>query len=367
MPLIIKNLWARRTRTLLSAAGIGISVALIIAIFAIAASFKEEFGVASQITQADLAATQRGLASPLGGSIPRSYVDDIAGYEGVERATGFLLATINLPEVSTFTLFGIVPEDKDLYLGGQKIIEGRYIRDRGEIGLGKVAAGDLSLRVGDTLRLRAGEEFKIVGIYRTGNSYLDSGGIVSLEEAQDIAGQQGKVSLIAIYPEQGADRDKLIEQIESEKRFLKVIAPAQLLEDPRANLINAFAWVLSLTAVIMGGIGVINTMTISTWDRISEIGILKAVGWSRFEVLRMILGESLILSLTGFAFGSLLGIGTLWLTTSLPAVQGFIAFSYNGESLLIGLAVALFLGLVGGLFPAYRAFRLSPVEALRNE
>ena len=117
----------------------------------------------------------------------------------------------------------------------------------------------------------------------------------------------------------------------------------------------------------MGYIGVVNTMSMSVSERTREIGILKAVGWSRFKVLRMILSESLLLSLVGFVIGSLLGVGAVWAITSLPSVKGFISPSFSGDSFLIGLAVALLLGFLGGAFPAYRAFRLSPAEALRHE
>jgi putative ABC transport system permease protein len=105
----------------------------------------------------------------------------------------------------------------------------------------------------------------------------------------------------------------------------------------------------------------------SVSERTREIGILKAVGWSQFRVLRMILSESLLLSLVGFGVGCLLGMGVIWLITSFSSVQGYISPSFSGDAFLIGLAVALLLGFLGGVFPAYRASRLSPTEALRRE
>jgi putative ABC transport system permease protein len=367
LSLIIKNFRARRTRSLLTVLGIGISVAVIISIFTIATDLKEELGVAAQITEADLVATQRGLAGPAGGSIPESYVDEIEGYEGVERATGFLVATLSLPESSIFTLFGVYPEDRELYLDEQELVEGTYIQEQGEIVLGKSAKNDLGLGAGGTLSLKTGEELRVAGIYKTGNYYLDSGGMVSLEEAQAIAGREGKVTLIAIYLKPGTDKAGLIAQIESDKQYLKVSPPSELLESPNVDLANAFAWGLSLIVLIMGGMGVVSTMLMSVWERTREIGILKAVGWSQFRVLRMVLGESLLLSLIAFFLGSIMGMIALWVIASLPSVKGYISPSVNVDFFLIGLAVALLLGFLGGLFPAYRALRLSPSEALRHE
>ena len=184
----------------------------------------------AEITQADLVATQRGLAGPIGGSIPESCVKDIEGYEGVERATGFLLATLSLPGIPSFNLFGVRPEDRELYLDEQQIVRRRHIQNRGEVGLGKIAKDNLDLQVGSMLRLESGEEFMVAGIYETGNIYLDSGGIVSLEEAQEVTGREGKVTLIAIYLLPEVKEEKVIEQIESKKRYLKVIPSPHLLE-----------------------------------------------------------------------------------------------------------------------------------------
>ena len=368
--LIAKNIWARRTRSLLVALGIGVSVAVIIAVFTLAASLKEGLGVAAQITEADLVATHRGLAGPMGGSIPESCIEDIRGYEGVDGALGCLLATLSLPGMASFNLFGISPEDKELYLGEQQkqIIEGRPIQNRGEIELGEIARGALGLQLGSTLRLESGEDLVVAGIYRTGNVYVDGGGIISLEEAQEIVGREGKVTLIAIYLEPGADEDGIIEQIESEKSYLEVTPFPQLVEtSSNVKLANTFAWAFSSIAIVMGCIGVAIAMSMSVSERTREIGILKTLGWSKFRIVRMILGESLLLSLIGFVIGSLLGIVAICAVSSLSTVKGYISPSFSGDSFLIGLVVALLLASLGGVFPAYIAARLSPVEALRHE
>lgn len=365
--LIARNIWARRTRSLLTILGISISITVVIAAFALATNLRDELGVTAQITQADLLATRRGLAGPTGSSIPESCIQDIAGYEGVRRTTGFLLTTVSLSQISSFNLFGVIPEDSDLYFSQQQL-DGVFIQNSGEIALGKLAQDSLNLPVGSTLELETGEKFRVVGIYETGNVYLDSGAIITLKEAQELAGREGKVTTIAIYLTDNADKDSIIGQIEANWRYLEVkTAPRFLETSATVGSANAMAWVLSVIAVIMGGIGVVNTMSMSVSERTREIGILKAVGWSQFRVLRMILSESLLLSLVGFGVGCLLGMGVIWVITSLPSVQGYISPSFSGDAFLIGLVVALLLGFLGGVFFAYKASRLSPTEALRYE
>lgn len=368
LSLILRNIRARRGRSLLTALSIGVSVAVIIAILTLANNLKEQQGGFAQITQAELVTVQRGLSGPTGGSIPEERVGDIAGLEGVERATGLLLVGISLPETPSFNLCGIIPEDEDLYFSESHIIDGNCIQESGEISLGKIARDNLNLETGDVFNLQTGEQLRVVGIYQTGNVYLDSGGVVSLHEAQTIAGREGKVTLIPIFLLAGADKEEVIEEIESQWSDLMVMPSAYLFEaSASAKAINAFAWGLSVVAVIMGCIGVASTMSMSVSERTREIGILKAIGWSRFKVLRMILGESLLLSLAGFGIGCLLGVGAAWIVTSLPAAKGFIILSFPGDAFLIGLAAALVLGFLGGAFPAYRAFHLPPAEALRRE
>ncbi len=352
----------------MTALGVGIGVGLIIAILTIVSGIRDSLGVSAEITQADLLAVQRGLAGPSGGSIPETCINDLETYEGVKIATGFLLTSVSFGQTSFFTIFGVRTEDGDLYLGEEQIIEGRYIQNSGEIALGKIAADSLGLSLGDSVDLDSGEEFSVVGIFDTGNAYLDSGGVTSLKDAQEVVGKEGKVTFIAIYLDPGTDKSAVAQQIESDKRFLKLISSPRLLEaSSTVKLAGALSWVLSAIALIMACIGVFNSMSVSVSERTRDIGILKAVGWSRWKILGMFLGESLLLSLAGFAIGCILGTATILIVSNMPAASSFVGPSFAGQTFLVGLIVALVLGLVGGAVPAFSAFRLSPVEALRSE
>ena len=127
------------------------------------------------------------------------------------------------------------------------------------------------------------------------------------------------------------------------------------------------AWLTSAVAVLIGGFGMLNTMLMSVLERVGEIGVLRAIGWRKSRVVRMVLGEALLLSLAGAALGAAGAVGlTRWLST-FPAVGGLIAGNIAPVVLGEGFAVALALALLGGVYPAYRAARLLPTEALRHE
>jgi putative ABC transport system permease protein len=120
-------------------------------------------------------------------------------------------------------------------------------------------------------------------------------------------------------------------------------------------------------AIVVGGVVVTNTMVMAVLERTREIGTLRAVGWRQKRVLWMILSESLLLSLLAAGLGILVGVV---FTTGLQAIPGFgmlITGVYTPQVIAQAVGVSLFLGAAGGLYPAWRASRLRPVEALRYE
>ena len=169
--------------------------------------------------------------------------------------------------------------------------------------------------------------------------------------------------------------DKLKAQIEgplAEKLHLKgkirAVPPAEVIRSSRQiRMARAMAWTTSSVAMAIGVILMLNTMFMSVFERTREIGILRAIGWRPRRVMRMILMESLLLSVGGAVLGTLAGIGLVELFSRMPAVNGFIQGSIAPVVVGKAFLVALLVGLVGAAYPAYRGARLLPTEALRHE
>ena len=125
--------------------------------------------------------------------------------------------------------------------------------------------------------------------------------------------------------------------------------------------------VIRILTMVVGGIVVANTMIMSIHERTREIGTLRAVGWSAMRILGQIVQESLYLCLLAALIGCVLGVLVLTLVAQVPGVSQFITPSWTSETFVLALVVALALGLLGGFFPAWRAGRLQPVEALQYE
>jgi putative ABC transport system permease protein len=193
---------------------------------------------------------------------------------------------------------------------------------------------------------------------------------VDLEVLQEAGDKQGKVTLGMVQVEPGADARALAARIEEDfkDRLVSISSVEDFSKvDKGLGFIDAASWIISALAIIIGGIGVMNTMIISVYDRIREIGVLKALGWKGTSIVRMILGEAAIIGLLAAVVGSLVGIGVVKLIMRFPAAKAFISSTLPFGVMTKALAVALVVSLVGSAFPAWRAARLSPKEALRYE
>ena len=120
-------------------------------------------------------------------------------------------------------------------------------------------------------------------------------------------------------------------------------------------------------AILVGGVVVTNTMVMAVMERTREIGTLRALGWRQSRVLWMILSESLLLGLIAAGLGIMVGMGLGAGLGAIPGLGAFISAAYTPQIIIQAVLVSLFLGAIGGLYPAWHASRLRPVEALRYE
>ena len=366
--LIIKNVLRQRTRTMLTLLGISIGIATIITLGAVADGLGESFGGVVDAGDADFLIGQYGSSDMSFSRIDESAIDQLAADKGIEAVEGVNLAFTGVGSNPFFLVLGV--NESAVELGGFTLIEGNTSYPaEDEILLGKVAMGTTGADVGDTITF-FGREFRVVGVYETGEQMQDGGALVRSSVLQDLTENEGNYSLAFVEAAEGVDIAELTERLDREyEGELVTIKNADEISriDSGTKIIDGASWMISALAVIIGGIGVMNTMIISVFDRIREIGVLKAVGWRRRTVMAMVLGESVIIGLASVVTGTALAFAVLLPLSQTDMAQAFIQPTYNIELWIRATLVAVLVSVVGGLYPAWKAANLSPVEALRYE
>jgi len=368
--MIWRNLSRRKARTLLTVVGIAIGIAAIVALRATADGLTNYYALFGG-SGADLLITQKESVDVVFSAIKEEVGQELARLPEVESVAGMLVTLASVEGVPYFILFGYDPQE--FAIQHFKIVEGeglsaRAVGRRGKpLILGKMAAQNLKKGIGDTFKLPDGT-YRIVGIYETGKPVEESGAVIPLQEAQALAGKPRQVNAYQVKLRDLGLMERVRQRIQRRFPDLTLSTSADFADEQEMlAYMRGFTWAVSLLAVLIGGVGVMNTMLMSVFERTREIGVLRALGWRKGRVLAVILKESLFLSSLGGVVGIALGVGAVRALAHMPATMGLLSGTFSGALLLQALTVAFGLGIVGGLYPAWRASRLLPLEALRYE
>jgi putative ABC transport system permease protein len=368
LTLIVKNLFRQRARTGLTILGISIGITTVVALGVIADGLKMTAGEIIRTGDADFLVAQKGAADLSFSSIPEEQWQAVAAVPGVARATGVLIFIKRVGDIPYFATFGIEPEQ--LAQMPLTVLEGRRLAPgtTNEIMLGYQAANTFGLGIGDTLTI-GDRAFTIVGIYQTGTVWQDNGAYAPLSTVQELAGRQGIVTVVYVTVQPGEDPDAVAARIERELPQLVSIRTEEDYGkvDQGMQIIDAANLAISLLAVGIGAIGVMNTMVMSVFERTREIGILRAVGWRGSRIFRLILGESLVLCVVAAVVGTTFGVLLTRAVLLVEEIRGLLEPAYSPDIFIRALVVAVVVALFGAAYPAFRAVRLTPMEALRHE
>lgn len=365
--MIIRNLIRRRARTLLTLIGIAIGVAAVVSLGAMAEGMVQNYSDLFGGSGADLVVMQKGAIEASLSSLDEGLGERIAALPDVESVDPGVMAYVSTEGLPFLLLLGYEPQSRAM--AHFRIVEGEPVRSPRQIVLGRRAVESLHKRIGDTVRIY-GIPYRIVGVYETGQALEESGGVVALADAQEIAQKPRQVSLfqVRLHPQALKRMDAVMARIERLLPDVSVSRAASYSEEMEwVNSIYGFAWGISFLAILVGGLGMMNTMVMSVYERTREIGVLRALGWRRRRVLGLILSEALALSTVGGVAGLFLGISLSRLVTLIPGFGAWLEGGVTPGLFLQGMITAWVLGLVGGLYPAWRGANLQPVEALRYE
>jgi putative ABC transport system permease protein len=372
---ILKNLSRRPLRSLLTICALAVAIGAVVSLVGIAQGFEQTFLALYQKAGVDM------VVSRAGGGRQRmtSHLDQKLGAR-IAQMPRVKEVLVGLVDMTTFPdLLGSKPvplqgwEPESAVFNHLTILKGRTLlrSDTRAILLGVTLARDMEKSVGDIVEVVEKEPFEVVGIYESGNTIENGAIVLPLTELQRINQCPGQVTGFSLVLEEGRDEATLAEirrEIEALAPRLSAVPTTEFVKSlTEIRLAKAMALLTSCIALFIGFFGITNTMVMSVHERTREIGILRAVGWQMPRIIRMILMETVFLSILGALLGVLGAVLIVQGLSRVPTVNGVIDGRIQPIYLGYGFLIAVVLGLLGSVLPAIRATRMMPTEALRHE
>jgi putative ABC transport system permease protein len=403
--LAIRNLKRRKLRTGLTASGIVVGISMMLILLSLVSGMEAQTrSMVRAMGGADITISNGTMPARegMGGffgvvrTLNESLTQIISQIPGVYAISPQLSFSGNIGGART-TIYGINPASYMAVTGGLNIVSGSFLSEssKNEIVLGRALMDSLNLTLGQDVNLEVsqGEEkaFRIIGIFETGIVFHEYAGYITLADAQNITGQNDLVTQILVKCEDPSLVSDVSSLISSSISGVRVSSPTTVVQQASQmlNTLTMFFATIGLVALFAGSFGIINTMIMSVTERTREIGILKAIGAKNSDIMKMFLAEALLIGLMGGGFGVIIGSILTYvfpmLTSGLfsfgaspigmgnPGFRGFRgAFSLNIAPAITPINIALcfslgaIVGILAGLYPAWHASRMKPVEALRH-
>ena len=281
----------------------------------------------------------------------------VFGYETKLSEKGFVDTDVKLESGRFFT-----PGDKDSIIIGHNIANTIYNK---------------KIRVKNSLDIN-GRRFRVIGIFEKTGTDVDSNVYMPLETSREMFGNSDIVNVFIVQIKDGINIDEAAKDIDKEllrvlknKDAYKVFTPAQLVSYIQDILgaISVFLTAIAGISLIVGAVGIMNSMYTFVLERTREIGVMKAVGARRKDILLLFLFEAGLIGLVGGIIGITIGVIVSYGIGFLLSELGYelVRISVSVNLILGTLLFSFIVGLISGILPAYRGSKMQAVEALRYE
>jgi putative ABC transport system permease protein len=366
--LALRNLRRRATRTIIVSLSVGLAVASALSLVALADSIKRSVGEGADERGADLTVLSRNASDIFSGFIAEDMKDKLSLIHGIQAVTGELVMYAPIDHDQQKVLTGWAADS--FFWQRMPISNGHLpgLHEHRVVVLGSGAAEALHKDIGDNLDI-LDARFSVVGIANYQSALNRSMIYMPLPELQDIAFRQKQVTMfeIKLQPSVAPAEIEAIKAEVGQMDSLLATPTDQLLQHDRNLLVmKAISRSVSLIALTMGALSVLNALLMAVQERTREIGIMTAIGWSRARTMASIVFEGVLIGVAGCSVGIPLSYGISLLFGYLPTIGDILSFHPSLSMVLPTLLASLALCAVGSLYPAWRAASMSPADALRR-
>jgi putative ABC transport system permease protein len=368
----LNNLQRRPARTSLTVSAIALGIAAVVALTSIAWGFEASWQKANDARGTDLIVTRAASENTMPSPFRAEKVQQaLAALPHVKEVVGLLSEMLTVSDdTPPVFVFGWVYGS---YLWDHlKLTEGRWPNASSEpvVVIGALAAEMLHKKTGDHVEIE-GKFFAVAGVFES-NAVVENGAVLmTLEQAQQVTDKPGKVNVLNIKVDANAteaDLRSIKEQVKLTLPGFVAITSGELVsKNAVVRISKAMSNATILIAGLVGALVVFNTMLMSINERTREIGILLALGWQRSTIMKLVISESVILSLLGGLVGIFVGVGIAWGLEHIELMRGKIDAIFSLPFFFAVLGLSVLLGILGGFYPAFKAARLLPSAALRHE
>jgi putative ABC transport system permease protein len=366
----LRNLRNHPMRSILSAAGIGAALAGLLALVGFSRGVDRAMVMTMEDRGTDIVAVKKGSVEILTAVLDENLAVRIRSVPGVVNVMSSIGDMVDL-ESGEMTYMAGWSEEGGFWstlavTAGKRPDPG----DNGSVVLGQALAEALGKKPGDRIEL-SGQSFRIAGISKQASVIDDRSVMMPLPALQLLLGREGKVSGFHIRIDHPENPSRLAEV---RGRLAETFSEVAFVESSEmvnhtaiTNLLRAMAWASSTIALVMAFVIILNTLLIAVTERTREIGVLAAIGWKPSRVIVMIVMEGVLMAAAGAVLGVGAGLLGLKLMMMHPQIGGFLQPEVTPVLVLQAVALVLAVGALGGLYPAWRATRMRPMELLRGE
>jgi putative ABC transport system permease protein len=361
--LIALDLGKRRARGALTAIGIAIGVAAIVALLALTSGLERSASGLINLGGAEMGLFQSGVTDLTASTLPEALIERVQDTDGVADAEGVSVLTTEV-DGDSLLVFGVPPDS--FVMRRLVVVDGRR-PGPAEAMVGDSAAREHGLAVGDDVEVED-EDFQVAGIYHAGVPFEDQGIALQHATVQRLTDRAGEATTIAVAVDPGAETDAVADRLEETiEGTVAISEPGQVARvDTNLLLVQKSAVVIVALAIAIGALAAMNTMLLAVVERQREFALLSAIGWDSPRVARLVLTEGLLLGIAGAAIGLLAGIGGAAVAADALVSSELVTPHVTAWSLVRGALIGIGIGVVGGLYPAWRATRLPVAETLAD-